>query len=96
MKARPLRDNIFVLQDSLREDVTPSGIVITATKGIVESQKQLGREGTVVAIGPDVDPAQLRVGDRILYGEFSHPEYSENGKRYIRLSEKDVVGVIES
>lgn len=95
MKLQPLRDNIVVLQDAVRENVTPSGIVIAASKGIVESQRQLGREGVVVAVGPDVDKQQLRVGDRILYGEFAHLEYEEGGRRYVRMSEKDVCGVLE-
>jgi co-chaperonin GroES (HSP10) len=94
MKLTPLRDNIVVLQDETRDDIA-AGIVIAASAGIVDSQRQFGRRGTVIAVGADVDRAQLKPGDRILYGEFAYPEYIEGYTRYIRMSEKDVVGVIE-
>lgn len=93
MHAQPLRDRIIVRQDATREDVSPMGIVIAASKGIVESQKQLGRRGTVIAIGPKV--YELKVGDRVLYGEFAHHEYREAGSTYQVLQEADVAGVIE-
>lgn len=96
MKARPLRDNILVLQDPVREDVSPAGILIAATKGIIDSQKQFGRKGTVVAVGPDIDQRELAVGDRVLYGEFSHSTYREGGREYVRLRDDDIVGVIEA
>ena len=88
-----MRRNIFVRQDPDRDDVTSAGIHILTGKLMIESQKQLGRRGTVAAVGPDVD--ELKVGDRVLYGEFLHPHYFEDGVRYIRLSDQDIVGVIE-
>lgn len=92
MNTQPLRNFLLVEQDAEREDVSPAGIVIAATKGIVESQRQLGRRGTVVAIGPE---CVVAIGDRILYGEFAHREVRENGKTYIALQDADIVGVIE-
>lgn len=94
MQTQPLRNGLFVLQDPIRDDVTPSGIVIAASAGIVDSQSQLGRTGTIQAMGPDADDS-LSIGMRILYGEFSHPEYVEDGVKYIRLTDEDIVGVVE-
>ena len=93
MKAKPLRDRIIVLQDDVREDVTSAGIVSMASKSMVESQKQLGRRGTVQAVGEAVH--DLKRGDRVLYGEFLHQIYREGGINYIVLQEADIVGVIE-
>lgn len=95
MPLQLLRDRIQVLPDPVRDDVTTAGILIAASKGIVTSQEQFGRKGTVVAVGEDIDADQLRVGDRILWGEFSFPEYTENGTRYVVLQDKDITGVIE-
>ncbi len=86
----PLRGNIIVKQDP--ERAFGSGIIVPASKGIVESQVQLGRFGTVLAIGPDIDRDQLNVGSRIVYGEFEHPKTPDG---YIILSEMDVCGVID-
>ena len=92
MNLKPLRDMIAVLQD--KED-HEGDIYLPVSKGIVTSQEQRGRKGTVQAIGEDIDPDQLKVGDRVMYGEFDFPTYMENGIIYQLLQDKDVVGVIE-
>jgi co-chaperonin GroES (HSP10) len=48
-----------------------------------------------MAVGPEVDQDQLKVGDRVCYGEFDYPEYREDGIRYKVLQDKDIVGVID-
>lgn len=88
-----LRDRIQVLPDRVRDDVSSAGIVIAASKGIVDSQKQFGRKGTVVAIGADIDGDQLPVGTQILWGEFLFPEFHEDGVTYLVLQDKDVTAV---
>lgn len=87
---KPLADYIFVQQDPEREYI--GGIIVAASKGIVTSQTQLGRFGTVKAVGPDVDKNQLKPGDRICYGEFDYPK-SPDG--LFILQEADVAGVID-
>lgn len=95
MIAQPLRDHIVVLQDPIRQDVSSVGLVIPASKGIVQSQTQLGRTGIVIACGPDIDADQLKPGDRIAYGEFMYPEIHDGAKTYLVLRDKDVCGVCE-
>jgi co-chaperonin GroES (HSP10) len=85
----PLHDYIFVRQDPEREYI--GGIIVAASTKIVESQRQLGRYGTVEAIGPDVDKDQLKVGDRICYGEIEYPK-GPNG--CFILQEADVAWVM--
>lgn len=89
-----MKDRILVLPDEIREDITTAGIFVNV-KTDIESQKQLGKTGTVIEVGPDVDQDQLKPGDRIIFGEFMHPKYETKGKRYLVLQDKDVVGVIE-
>lgn len=90
-----LRDRILVEPDQARDDITKAGIVIQARKGIHTSAEQLGLKGTVVKVGCEVDRDQLKVGDRVLFGEFVYPEYFENSKRYLILQDKDICGVME-
>lgn len=87
---QPLHDYIFVRQDPERE--YQGGIIVPTSKGMVESQTQLGRFGTVTATGPEVDKDQLKPGDRICYGEFDYPK-SPTGE--IILQDKDVCGVLD-
>lgn len=90
-----LRDMILVEPDPARDDITAAGIVVQAREGIHTSDEQLGRKGTVILCGPDVDQDQLRPGHRILFGEFNYPEHRTGGKRYLLLQDKDVCGVID-
>ena len=92
---RPLRDQIAVLPDKWRDDVTAMGIVVPANEKIGTSQLQLGRAGTVTHIGPDVDADQLPVGSRVLFGEWEYKQLHAGGQRYLVMQDKDIVGVIE-
>jgi len=89
-RLKPLQDYIFVEQDPERE--YQGGIIVKTSQGIKESQTQLGRFGTVKAVGPDVDQDQLKPGNRICYGEFDYPKTPTG---YIILQDADVCGVIE-
>ena len=92
----PLRDQIAVRPDAWREDVTSAGIIVPANSGIGTSQLQLGRAGTVTHIGPDVDPDQLRPGQRVLFGEWEYTElFLGKGERFLIMRDQDIVGVIE-
>lgn len=101
----PLRDRIVVLPDPERDNITSAGITVksregfhTTTKGggLNESAMQLGRQGTVIEIGPDIDRDQLAPGDRIMFGEFEYPEHYHNGQRFLVMQDKDVCGVREA
>lgn len=58
--------------------------------------------GTVIAIGPGkeingtVHPLDVCVGDTIRYGEFSFPEYKEDGLKYQIIQEADIAAVVEA
>ena len=100
---KPNDDRILVLPDALRDDVTASGLIVSARQGLTESQAQLGRTGTVVAVGPGKFnkrgvrvPLDLMEGDRIAFGEFKYAEFVQDGVRYLVMQEADVVGVLEA
>jgi co-chaperonin GroES (HSP10) len=105
---RPRRDHILVRPDPIASHITSTKIVVNArTAGTgtnhAGSREQLGRTGTVVAVGPgkvsrkgvQIVP-ELAAGDRILFGEFEYPEWPGVGtERLLVLSWQDVCGVIE-
>ena len=102
MTFRPLRDQILVQPDEL-QSITGSSLIIKAREGIHDSQAQLGRTGTVIAVGPGKltakgqrIPMQAKPGDRIAFGEFQYPEYHEDNTRYLILQDADVAMVFES
>ncbi|ABC90043.1 10 kDa chaperonin, heat shock protein [Rhizobium etli CFN 42] len=96
MSFRPLHDRILVRRvDS--EEKTKGGIIIPDTA------KEKPQEGEVIAVGPgarndagQIQPLDVKVGDRILFGKWSGTEIKINGEDLLIMKESDVMGVIEA
>jgi co-chaperonin GroES (HSP10) len=86
---KPLRNYIFVNQ--FPERVYEGGIVIATSRKMVETVSQVGRFGTVEAIGPDIDENQVPVGCTVCYGEFEFPK-TPTGEFII--TDMDICGVV--
>ena len=92
---RPLHDRILV-KSIEAEEKTPGGIIIPDTA------KEKPIEGEVLAVGPGardetgtVQPLDVRVGDRVLFGKWSGTEVIIEGEDRLIMKESDVFGVIE-
>ena len=92
---RPLQDRILVKRIEA-EEKTPGGIIIPDTA------KEKPIEGEVLAVGPGardetgaVQPLDLRVGDRVLFGKWAGTEVLIDGEDRLILKESDIFGVIE-
>jgi chaperonin GroES len=92
---RPLHDRILVKRIEA-EEKTPGGIIIPDTA------KEKPIEGEVLAVGPGardetgtVQPLDVRVGDRVLFGKWSGTEVIIEGEDRLTMKESDVFGVIE-
>ena len=92
---RPLHDRILVKRTEA-EEKTPGGIIIPDTA------KEKPIEGEVLAVGPGaldetgtVQPLDVRVGDRVLFGKWSGTEVIIEGEDRLIMKESDVFGVIE-
>ncbi len=96
LKLRPLADRVIV--DPLdKEEVTAGGILLP------ETAKEKPQEGLVVAAGPGRwdDDGKKRVemevteGDKVIFQKYSGTEVKVNDKKYLILSEKDILAVLE-
>ena len=92
---KPLHDRILVKRIEA-EEKTPGGIIIPDTA------KEKPIEGEVLAGGPGardetgtVQPLDVRVGDRVLFGKWSGTEVIIEGEDRLIMKESDVFGVIE-
>ena len=93
VKFRPLHDRI-VIKRIEAEAKSAGGIIIPDTV------KEKPQQGTILAVGPGrvLDsgtkiPVDYKVGDSVLYSKYSGSEVKIDGKDYIVISEKDVLGV---
>ena len=95
MAFRPLHDRILVRRIEVDEK-TAGGIIIPDTA------KEKPQEGEVIAAGPgargesgQLQPLDVKVGDRILFGKWSGTEIRLDGEDLLIMKESDVMGVVE-
>ncbi|WP_113501745.1 co-chaperone GroES [Rhizobium binxianense] len=96
MSFRPLHDRILVRRVE-SEERTKGGIIIPDTA------KEKPQEGEVIAVGPgarneagQIQPLDVKAGDRILFGKWSGTEIKINGEDLLIMKESDVMGIIEA
>ena len=89
---KPLEDRVLVEVD-VEESKTAGGILLPDT-----AQKK-SQKGTVIAIGSGkvLDngerlPFEVAVGDRVLFAKYSGVDIEEGGKKFLLLSERDILG----
>ena len=94
-KFRPLYDRILVRRIS-EEERTKGGLYIPDTA------KQKPIQGEVLAVGQgklmdsgELRPLQVKVGDRVLFGQYAGTEIKMDGEEYLILREDEVLGIIE-
>ena len=95
MSFRPLHDRVLVRRVK-EEEKTKGGIIIPDTA------KEKPQEGEVIAVGPGardesgkVQPLDVKVGDRILFGKWSGTEVKVDGEDLLIMKESDILGIIE-
>ena len=95
VRIRPLHDRVIVQR--LEEGEQKVGGII-----IPDTAKEKPQEGEVLAAGPgarddsgQLQPLDVRVGDRILFGKWSGTEIKLNGEDLLIMKESDVMGVVE-
>ena len=96
MKFRPLHDRIVVRRVEA-EEKTAGGIIVPDTA------KEKPQEGEVLAVGPgarddtgQIQPLDVKVGDRILFGKWAGTEIRLDGAEILIMKESDVMGVLEA
>ena len=92
---RPLHDRVLIRRVE-QEAKTAGGIIIPDTA------KEKPMEGEVLAVGPgardetgQLQPLDVKVGDRVLFGKWSGTEIKLDGEELIIMKESDIMGVLE-
>jgi len=95
MQLKPLHDRVVVraLDQELR---SPGGIVIP------DNAQEKPTTGEVLAVGPGRTtedgvniPTTVRIGERVLFGQYSGQKIKVNGEEVTILKEEDVLAIIE-
>lgn len=87
-KFKPLADRVLI-EPAPAEQKTASGIFIPDTA------KEKPLQGTVIAAGNGKtdEPMTVKVGDTVLFGQYSGTEIKLDGKAYLIMRESDIYGI---
>ncbi|MFT4720057.1 MAG: chaperonin GroES [Candidatus Azotimanducaceae bacterium] len=95
MNIRPLQDRVVVRRKE-EETKSAGGIVLPGSAAEKPSR------GEVLAVGPGkkkedggLMPVDLKVGDSVLFGQYSGSTVKLDGEELLIMSESEVFGVIE-
>lgn len=85
---KPLADRVLI-EPAPAEQKTASGIIIP------DSAKEKPLKGKVVAAGNGKvdEPMTVKVGDEVLYGQYSGTEIKLDGTTYLIMRESDIYGI---
>jgi chaperonin GroES len=88
VKFTPLADRVLI-EPVPAEEKTASGIIIPDTA------KEKPLKGTVIAAGNGKkdEPMTVKVGDVVLYGQYSGTEIKLDGTTYLIMRESDIYGI---
>lgn len=95
MLIKPLYDRLVVRR--LEAETTTKGGIVIPDKSAEKSNR-----GEVLAVGDgalldngELRPLAVKVGDRVLFGQYAGTEITHNGETYLIVRETDILAVIE-
>jgi chaperonin GroES len=96
MKIRPLQDRVIVKRLEQEDEKTKVGLIIPDTA------KEKPQQGKIVAVGKGkvnddgkINPLDVKVGDKILFGKYAGSEIKIEGEEHLIMREEDILGVVE-
>ena len=91
---KPLGDRVIV-EPIDKEEVTASGLMLP------ETAKEKPQEGMVLAAGNGrllengtTVPMEVKTGDKVLFAKYAGTEIKMQDKKYLILSEKDILAIV--
>ncbi len=94
MNLKPLYDRV-VVKPIEADEVTAGGIVIP------DNAKEKPTKGEIIAVGEgkaldngSVRAPKVKVGDKVIYGQYSGSAYKHEGTEYKIVKEDDILAVL--
>lgn len=96
MNVRPLHDRVLVRR--MEEETTSAGGIV-----LPGSAAEKPNTGEVLAVGNgkilengDVRPMDVKVGDKVLFGQYGGTSVKVDGEELLMMREEDIQAVIEA
>jgi chaperonin GroES len=95
MNIRPLHDRVLVRRVE-EETVSAGGIVLPGSAAEKPNRGEVLAAGKgKILEGGDVRPMDVKVGDQVLFGQYSGTAVKVEGEELLMMREEDIMGVIE-
>jgi chaperonin GroES len=96
MKLRPLHDRV-VIRRVEEETKTAGGILLPGSAAEKPSQGEVLAVGKgAIAENGDVRPLDVKVGDKVLFGQYSGSTVKVNGDELLIMKESEIFAVLEA
>lgn len=89
MNIKPLSDCILV-----KQDIEKSGLILLPESKLTSGVIVAAGEGKRNEDGK-VSEMYVKVGDRIMFGEYSGQKVKHEGQEYLMMREPDVIGLLD-
>ena len=91
---KPLNNNVVLKKDKLVKE-TASGIVLSNKEEQTEYAKVIAVGSGKVDEKGNVKPIVLRVGDKVIYKNYSSTNVKLDGEEYLIVDADDILAVLE-
>ena len=91
---KPLNNNVVLKKDKLVKE-TASGIVLSNKEEQTEYAKVIAVGSGRVDEKGNVKPITLRVGDKVIYKNYSSTNVKLDGEEYLIVDADDILAVLE-
>lgn len=88
MTFEPLANRVLIEREE-QLNTTASGIILP------DSAKEKPLQGKVVAVGPEAKEEGISLDDTVVFENFSGTEITLEGKEYLILLSKEILGLIK-
>lgn len=82
---KPLKDRVVAVKQEA-QNKTASGLYLP------DAAKEKSVVANVLAVGSEV--TEVKIGDKIIYKEYSTTELKIDGKEYLIIKEEDILGTL--
>lgn len=95
MNIRPLHDRVLVRREE-EETKTAGGIVLPGSAAEKPSRGEViaAGKGKITESG-DVRPLDVKVGDKVIFGQYAGNTVKINGEEFLIMSESEILAVVE-
>ena len=87
--------NRIIVKESLQDNVTLGGVIISPTTSDVDNLAKLGEVVVDAFVNIDGNTVKIPKGQKVFYSKFSGVRFNKDGEKYTSLSFSDIVAVVD-